>query len=186
MKRALLLTVPLVLVACGKPKSDPKLEQEIRERDDFARAVVVDAGASRALKVASRTDALFEEGFSAISYDPPDDWHNHAFRWMGQNGHVRLKMHGDRTMKIKLGGWVNEKVIRAKPVISAYIDGQFIGTTGAVESGHFFLEADVPSALARGKDWVDLNITSNAVAYHWGDPPDLKVIVFYNLEWYEL
>jgi hypothetical protein len=172
------------LLGCSHSSVDTKAE--IKAREEAGRATAIDAGADRMLKVASRSDVMFELGFSMISYDPPDDFHHHAFRYMGKNGHVRLKPHGDAKMHLYIGGWVNEKVIRAKPVVSVYLDGMLVETTGAIEGGHWRIDKVLTPDWFRGREWVDLDILCNAIGWHWSDPPDLKVVVLYDFVWSEV
>jgi hypothetical protein len=175
----------LLSAACGGCSRASADISETRTREAAGRAFAIDAGADRMIKVASRADVMFELGFSMISYDPPDDFHNHAFRWMGKNGHVRLHAHGDKNMRLMVGGWVNEKVIRSKPVISLYLDGMLVGTTGAIEGGHWRVERILTPDWFRGREWLNLNVLCNAIAWHWSDPPKLNVIVLYDFEWTE-
>jgi hypothetical protein len=195
VKRAALLVGAVAslasLAGCTQGRSDAEVRAEIARRETFARAVVVDAGAERMLNVTSTSEVLFQEGFSPVKFDPPDDYHNHAFRWMGQNGHVRLKTHGAKPMRLKIAGWVHEKVIRAKPVIQVFVDGRYVkpdvdGQERPIENGHYKIEAIVSPEVTHGAAWVDLEITCNAVAYHWSDPPELNVVVLYSFEWSEV
>jgi len=148
------------------------------------RAALADAGADRTFHVASNPDVQFEDGFSGITYDPPEDFHNHAFRWVGQNGHVHLRTHGDKAMHLIASGWINEKVIRSRPVVSAYLDGFFLGTSIPDDEGHWMVDTVVPSKFLR-RSWVDLSIRTSAVAFHWAEPPELKVVVLYGFSWFE-
>ncbi len=173
----------LPLPSCAKANVSADMQREVDAREQLGRAVAVDAGASRALAVASRADVLFEEGFSNVEYDPPDDFRHHAFRWMGQRGHVRLKSHERRPMRLSVKGWLNEKVIRAKAVVTLYINGRRLGSSGAVEDGHWSLETVVPSSSQRTDGWLDLVVTVSAVAFHWSDAPTLRVVVVTGLEW---
>jgi hypothetical protein len=180
-----LLVMGTAACSTNEPRSDVQAENAARE--NHGRAVAIDAGAARALGVASRSDVIFDEGFGNVQYDPPDDYRNHAFRWMGQRGHIRLKSHGDRAMKLKVAGWLHEKVIRSKPVVTMFIDGSRIYDTGAVEeNGLWGAELVVGAGALRGSRWVDLVMTVSAVAYHWSDAPALMVVVVSNVEWSEL
>ena len=183
MKRVVLVALlGLTSAGCSKPNRSAELRAEVVKRQNFARKVAEDADAGRMLEVASSADAIFDDGFSAIMYDPPDDFHNHAFRWMGKNAHVRLHVVDGAPKHLVVAGWAHEKVIRAKPVISAYIDGTFIATTNAIEDGHFRIDVTVTPDLLK-REWVDLNLFCNAVSFHWGEPPDLRVLVLYHFEW---
>jgi hypothetical protein len=180
-----LLCAAAGLGGCTRAEPSAEVKAEIARREAFARAIVIDAGAEPSLHVASRSEIHFEEGFGAVEYDPPDDWHNHAFRWMGQNGHVRLRSHGARAMRLKIGGWVNEKVTIAKPVLSLTIDGRYVAWMGPVEQGLFGLDVVIPATELAHHGWIDLHVLVSAVGFHWVDAPDLKAIVIFDLQWDE-
>ena len=168
-----------------RKEEDPRVSEEIERREAYAKALLVDSGAS-AYKVGNTADVHFQDGFSIVQFDPPDDWRSHAFRWMGQRGQVRLRTRGDAPMRLKVGGWVNEKVIDTKPLIRLYIDGQpiFPKGPGVVDDNQFFIyEVDVDPTLFHGKEWVNLDIVSSAVAWHWSDPPELRVLVLFEFDW---
>ena len=152
-------------------------------RQAFVESKLREADAGRALNVASSTRVQFGEGFSPLSFDPSDDFHNHAFRWMGQNAHVRLKTTGG-PMRLVMRGWVHEKIVQSKVVLTFFVDGAFVAATGPVEDEHFSVETVVPPEQLR-RPWVDLTVRTSAVAFHWADPPELKVIVVYGFEWSE-
>jgi hypothetical protein len=172
----------LPLAACDSPADRDRVLEERWRRNQFARDTLLASDAGRQLRVASGPTYMFEEGFSAVLTDPPDDYHAHAFRWMGKQGHVRL--HRQDTLSIlSVAGWVNEKVLRTKPVITAYLDGQVLGTTGSIENGHFRLELTVPTQQMT-REWMDLTLQCNTVAFHWSEPPELRVIVVYEFAWH--
>jgi hypothetical protein len=138
--------------------------------------------AGRALHVASTDEIDFREDFSKVLYDPPGDFHNHAFRWVGKNARVRLKSHGDKPMFLRALGWIDEKAIRTSPTITFRIDGQFVYTTKPIKD-HYWAEMIVPAEMLRGREWVDLNMEFSSVAFHWLEPPMLTVAVLYKFEW---
>lgn len=183
---ALLALAPLAGLSCSSKAPRPEVEAENASREAHGRTAVEAEDAGRALGIGSRNDVLFEEGFSIVSYDPPNDYRNGAFRWMGQRGHVRLRGHGDHAMSLTLKGWLHELVIRAKGVVTVYLDGIRLFDTGAVEMGHWQAEVVVPSAILHGRGWSDLIITVSAVAFHWSEPPALQVVVLNALDWSEL
>ncbi len=190
MKSALLggavLAAASLVWGCSSGRRKAEVKAETLAREAYAHAVAVDAGAGRMLPVASRTDVLFEEGFSNLSYDPPQDFRNSGFRWMGQRGHIRVRSHGDRPMRLKTFGWLHEKVIRAKGVVTIYVDGIRIADTGAVEKETWVLETVIPTDLLRGKEWLDVIITASAVSFHWAEPPALAVVALNSFEWTEI
>jgi hypothetical protein len=104
---------------------------------------------------------------------------------MGQNCHVRLKSHGNRTMKLAFHGWADPHALKTRPVVSAYIDGRLFGATQALDTGLWGIESIVPGDVL-GSRWVDLNITVSAVGFHWEDPPKLKTVLMNGLSWTEV
>jgi hypothetical protein len=189
MKRLLAVTAWGVM-ALGCSRNEELYADEIREREAFAKRLLDEADAGRALNVSSTSEIQFEEGFSILSYElDPNDGHasfrNHAFRWMGQNAHVRLKSHGPRPMKLFIQGWMHHKVVGTQPVIKLFIDGVYIKTSDPIPPhGHYKIEAHVPEWAIR-RPWVDLTIRTTAIGFHWGDPPELKVLNVYKFSWTE-
>jgi hypothetical protein len=181
-RAALLALFACLAVGCSNPRSKDDVHAEDERRAAFARKAALEGDAGSALLVASRPDVLFEEGFSIVTFDLV---RNAGFRWMGQRGHVRLKAHEGRPMLLKLTGWTNESVIRSKPIVAVYLNGQRILDTGPVEMGHWGGEVVVPGEILQGSSWRDLIITVSAVAFHWADPPALQVVVLNSLEWTE-
>ncbi len=175
----------LGLSACTKPYDD---SADVKAREAFAKKAVFEEDAGRMWNVASTSEVQFEQDFSIIMYDPPDDFRAHAVRWMGQNAHVRLKTHGPKKMKLVIKGWVNEKVLRTHPVITLYIDGQYLpyyypAKVEAIKD-HYWIEAEVPARMLQ-REWVDLNIRLNSIGWHWSEPPNLQVAVLYGFSWEE-
>lgn len=190
--RALLsaLVAILIVSGCAKSKRNESMEREVAARTAYARQAAVENDAGRMLKVSSNEDAIFEEGFGAVQFDPPDDFHAHAFRYMSRISHVLLRTHPRlfggqlEPMRLRAMGWVNEKVVKTHPVISSYVDGILIGTTGIIDdNGHWRLDAVLNPDLFRGREWVNLVLECNAVGFHWSDAPALQVIVLYEFDW---
>jgi hypothetical protein len=186
LARAVVLLFVAFALACSNKGPKPEVQAENDAREAVGRAAVIDADGGRALAIGSRNNVLFEEGFSNVSYDPPNDFRNAAFRWMGQRGHVRLHVKGDRPMKLKVRGWLHEKVIRAKGVVTLYLNGELLYTTHAVEYEHWTVDIVVPTTMQHGPGWLDLILSVSAVAFHWSEPPALQVVVLNELEWSEM
>ena len=181
------VTWPLVVfvatTACNRP-TDERVSEEVKAREAYGKSVLFAEDAGRGYGVSSTSEIMFEEGFSQISYDPQEDFRQHAFRWIGQNAHVRLKPHPGRAMKLHIQGWVNDKVLRTYPTMILYLDGEPIRTEGPIEKGHYWIDVIVePEHLRR--EWVDLSIRLNAVGFHWSEPPVLMVALVYNFAWTE-
>ena len=192
MKRPLVLLAcaAVLLTACSRRDGADPYAAEAVEREAFVRSALDAGGASRALGVASTWDIQFEEGFSILSYeldskDGHADFKNHAFRWMGQHAHVRLKSHGARPMRLIVAGWMHHKVVGTRPVINLFIDGIHLGSTNPIrEDGHYWFEKVVPEWMIQ-RPWVDLVIQTTAVGFHWSDPPELRVLNVYKFAWTE-
>lgn len=187
--KKLLLVAALALTACSR--KDPKPTRESVAREEFARKTFADIHADRAWNVSSKSDVQFDEGFSGINYDPGKQdkrpsFYNHAFRWMGQHAHVRLKPHPQKRMKLVVGGWASEHDMRTHPVVQLFIDDYFLNSTDVLDNnGHFYFEQEVPAWMLQ-REWVNLIVKTNAVGFHWVDPPGLATLVLYRFEWREV
>jgi hypothetical protein len=183
------LLVAALALGCSRSKPDPYAE-ETRAREAFVKKALLEADASRAYGMSSNGEVQFEEGFGVLSYElDSKDGHasitNHAFRWMGQTAHARLKTHGKAPMRLRMGGWVHEKVVQTRPVLSFYVDGAYLGSTEPVGGdGHYHVDLQVPGWALR-RPWVDLVVRTNAVGFHWADVPELRVLNVYTFEWSE-
>jgi hypothetical protein len=174
-------------VGCSKRVEDPAIAEEVARREAFARKLLTtaDGGNAPALRVTSSSDVHFEEGFSTIVFDPPDNAFNHAFRWMGKRGHVRLRPKPGRAMHLRVGGWMNEKFLHERGHMTAYIDGQSILPLPVPtdEKGIYVVDTIVEPGVFHGREWVDLEVVPSSVAFHWSDPPELKMIVVFDFVW---
>jgi hypothetical protein len=170
--------------ACSKDGSTPEVEAEIARREAFAHALALDAGENTAWGVSSRSDVRFGDGLSFVQYDPPHDFRGRAFRFMGQRATIRLAPRDDRPMRLFVYGWLDTKALRTRPVVSAFIDGRLVATIGPVEpEGHWMIDTVISSDVLGGKRWVNLVLVLSSVAFHWDEPPVLKVAVLTGLEW---
>ncbi|MBX3229658.1 MAG: hypothetical protein KIT84_04925 [Labilithrix sp.] len=177
------------IVACGK-KSDEVRRQE-HDRAVFAWTTLLAEEAGRAAGVSSRTDLTFEDGFGKILYGdkgPSESYRDHAFRWMGQNAHLRVRRHDDEKMKLRVGGWVHNRVLHTSPVLTAYFNGVRMASTRPVtlegDDGHYRIEVTVDDpSLWQGRSWADVNIVTSSIAFHWSEPPALNVVLVYFAYW---
>lgn len=176
--------LPFVLGGCSKKEPSAEVAREMAQREAFAHELVIDAGASRAWFMSSRSDVLFEEGFSALTFDPDRDMKGHPFRWMGANNHVRLKGHGGHAMRLFVHGWTDYNAIKTHPIVSIYIDGRHFGSVQVTEDNLWGITTIVPADVLT-RPWVDLTISLSSIAFHWLDAPYLKVAVLNGLEWTE-
>ena len=177
----------MVLVDLGTGPAQPAapMADERARRDQFVRTTAEREGATGSLRLTSSANVRFETGFSIIQYDPPGDYHNHAFRYLGQHSVVRLRTRGAKPMKLEIHGWVNCKLIRSKPSLAAYVDGRAISDVAVGDDGLFMLGGVIGPDVTAGKPWVDLTIDISSVGWHWGDPPTLMVALISDLDWAE-
>jgi hypothetical protein len=171
-------------VACTAA-SDGRLEQELKDRREFAQRVLRESDAGRLLGVSSTPDIMFEEGFSNIVFLQPNHYASHTSRWIGQQAHARVRRHPGHTMRLHVQGWLNEWVLRTHPQIALYLDGVLLHATPLIESSHYWIEVDVPPEKVI-REWSDLVMRLNTVSYHWSDPPLLTVADVYNFTWTEV
>jgi len=177
-----------LLAAC---KSTPALHDEEHRRETSMLELRAREGLQAPLKIASSRDVRFEWGFSGIEYDPKDDYRSpRAFRWAGQRGALRVQRHGDKPMKLTIVGWVNARVLRTKPTVSAYLDGQYLSSMVVEEIndegfGGFQVGGTVQPDMFQHRDWAMVDLDLSSVAFHWSDPPTLKVAMVSSVEWQE-
>jgi hypothetical protein len=174
------------LVACSKKAPDPEVTAEIGRRNALRNALMTldDGGPRDLFRVGSKPDVHFEDGFGTVQFDPPDDYRNHAFRWMGIRGHVRLRTQGDTPMHVRIAGWLHEQVLHQHGSVWATIDGQTISrAVDTDDKGIWVIDERIDPAIFRGREWVDLEIIPSSVAFHWAEPPDLRVIVLFDFVW---
>lgn len=183
-----LAACPILISAsgCSKKAVPEEIATEVERREELKKRILAEEDASRAGGVSSRPDVVFEDGFSKIMYDPPDNYRNHAFRWMGGNAHARLKSHGDKRMKIRTVGWINEPVLKTRPVLTFNINGRPLGQVDPIDKSFFYFEGEVPPQMFDGREWADLNIVVSSVAFHWADPPNLAVALVFRFDWEEM
>lgn len=187
MNRALPILAALAVAACSKKPVPEEIATEAALRDAFRSKVLREEDAGRAEAVSSRPDVVFEDGFGKVLYDPPDNYRNVAIRWMGQNAHARLKSHGDKRMRLRIVGWVDDKHLLTWPYLTVFLDGMPVGAPlGPIDKGFYWFEAEVPPEMFRGQEWADLNVRLSTVAYHWYDPPDLGVALVSRFDWEEI
>jgi hypothetical protein len=177
--------LPSLGAACSTASDGGRVEQELKDRREFATRVLLDSDAGRLLRVSSSPDVMFEEGFSNVVFLPPDHYRNHASRWIGQQAHARVRRHPGRTMRLHIQGWLNEWVLRTHPQIALYLDGVLLHATPLIESSHYWIEIDVPPEKLT-REWSDLVMRLNTVGYHWSDPPQLTVADVYSFTWTEV
>ena len=183
MRGVALATIVLAL-SCAKKAPSPAALAERDAREAFARAASGDAGMGKRWNVSSSNDVSFEEGFSLLLHDPLDDPRGSAFRWMGQTGHVKLRRHPGQAMHLHVLGWCHVKEMRTRPVVSLYVDGRLLASSGVVdEGGAWGFDRTLTAAELPERDWVDLTIAVSAVGYHWSEPPELRVVALNTLTW---
>ncbi|MCL2779835.1 MAG: hypothetical protein FWD73_17730 [Polyangiaceae bacterium] len=185
--RFVLAAIVLVSVVIGLGCSQkPDVSEEIRLREEYAALEAKRAGATEAYRLQSTSEVIFADGFSNIEFDPPGDFRNHAFRYIGQGAHARLRSHGDKPMFLHIFGWLNRKLMQTRPFVSATIDGQYIGQQMQIgDDGLFWIDAVLSPQMLKHSDWVDLHIVLSSVQFYALEVPALKIGVLLDLVWSE-
>lgn len=194
--------VALALAACASPRDT---SDEVKRRDEFARAVARDAGA-RGVELANAPDIRFEAGFSDIVFDEDLEqrcwpslpelqcarrwqfmgYRKNPFRWLGPHALLRLRSHGARPMRFSAHGWVDQQAIYTTPYVAVYVDGRPMATADVIAAdGSFSVSAEVDAAALAKHDWVVLTLDLSSVGWHWLDVRDLRIAVVDRVEWTE-
>lgn len=174
--------VAAALIACKSPADKG---EEIRRRDEFARALALDAS-SRDLRLATTNDVHYEWGFTDV-IEMPDAWHPTPLRWIGQRAFIRLRSHGAKPMRFTVRGWIDHKPIQTLPFIDAYVDGKLCAS-GSTDSdgGLFSLECNVDTKMLAEHEWVGLTLELSSIGWHWVDVWDLRIALISEIEWKEV
>lgn len=191
----------VLLAACKAPDTS----EEVRRRDEFAKAIALDAGA-RGVELANAADVRYESGFSEVLYDEelqekcwpsvPElecarrwrfaTYRKTPFRWLGQHALLRMRPHGATPMKLVVHGWVDQQALHTTPYLSAYVDGRVLSIVDVTPAdGSFSIEAIVPSDLLANREWVGVTLDLSTVGWHWLDVRDLRIAVVDRVEWTE-
>lgn len=184
MKRLVLFgaLLPLLgIAACSRADKDP-FADEVKQRDDFVRKLLIEDDAGDTLYTTATSDVQYGAGFGLLSSNPADEFNSKPFRWMGAMAHIRLKRHEHQKMKIVIAGWLHEKMLQTHPSLDVFIDGYGAGSSAAFDNVHYWYEFYPPEWMFK-RDWVDLTIRMNAVGFHWDAPPELRTIVLYRFEY---
>lgn len=184
LRKGKLLLASFICLASIGCKSERTTDGEGRDRDIFIAQEAARTKTDRAYWVSSRPDVRFNWGFSRVSYDPPSDEHGRAFRWIGAKSVVKLRG-SQKPMKLEMHGWVDNKALRTKPIISLYIDKRLVMATQPID-GLYDIDAQIPAEWLKDAEFVNLEIVLSAVGFHWVDPPDLKVALLTHLGWQPL
>jgi hypothetical protein len=191
-----------LVVACQHP---PDTSDEVHRRDEFAKAVALDAGA-RGVELANAPDVRYESGFSEVLYDEelkekcwpslPElecarrwqfaGYRKTPFRWLGPHAMLRLRAHDARPMHLVVHGWVDQEALHTTPYISVYVDGRVLTTSDIVpKDGSFTIDAVVDPASLAGREWIGVTLDLSSVGWHWLDVHDLRIAVVDKVEWNE-
>jgi len=178
-----------LLCAC---KSSPAQREEEHRQFQFVLDLRAREGIQAPLGVVSSPGIRFDWGFSPVEYDPKEDYRStRALRWIGQRAAIRVQRHGDKPMKLGIWGWVNSRVLRTKPAVSAYFDGQLLSSMVVEEVkddgfGDFEVGGAVTPDMFQGSQWAIVELDLSSVGFHWAEPPKLQVAFVSSVAWMEL
>jgi hypothetical protein len=184
-----------VLLDLGEPRHAPALDlsDEPIARVEFLRQLSERLGVPDAWSLLDRHDVRFEDGFSPIAFENPDDhiieWYEtcsgcvpmrgQPVRWINRRAHLRVR--GDQDMRLVLDGRIAVKTIYTRPRVEVMIDGRDLGSWVVEADGWFHLEATVAAAALDG--WTDLYITVSSVSEPWREPGDLRAAELDVVRW---
>lgn len=178
--------VVLDLAAIGDTGSTPPkhytADEERTAREAFLKALAEREGTQEAYGLTSREDVRFEEGFSPLEFDPPGDVRKHAFRWVGQKAHVRLKSHGDKPSHLLIGGWSDQKNLMTHATLRVTINGHILASNVAATDGGIGADLTVDPSTLEGREWSDLYIEVTTLYYDW-EPKNYRAILISKLTW---
>ena len=174
------LVLGQALLACRSERTT-STQQEVGDRNRLIEKEAALIKADRAFWVSNRPEIRFLWGFSLISYDPKDDFHNRAFRWIGAKSVLSLRS-SSVPMQLQINGWVDNNALRTKPTLSLYVDKRILATTEPLD-GIFEIKALIPPEWMQNADFTKVEVVLSSVAFHWVDPPELKVALFTHVSW---
>ncbi len=169
----------------GSDSTPPKhytADEERTARDTFLKSLAEREGTQEAYGLTSREDVRFEEGFSPLEFDPPGDVRKHAFRWVGQKAHVRLKSHGDKPSHLLIGGWSDQKNLMTHATLRVTINGHILASNVATTDGGIGADLTVDASTLEGREWSDLYLEVTTLYYDW-EPKNYRAILISKLTW---
>lgn len=187
MSRALALAV-VVAAACGSaPVND-----ETRAREDYLRGLAEREGLTDAWHLMTRSDLVFEDGFSLTSMAKPDDdrrWIDLeqavgsmravAVRWMTASGHLRVRGRGD--MHLRVWGRIHVLAISTRPRVTVTFAGLEIDSRIVEPDGTFALDTVIPGTWLHG--WSDVYVNLSSMHEPWRTVKDLRIARLEGVVW---
>lgn len=168
---------------CG---SEAPVNAETEARERFIHDLAEREGVGDVWYVMSRTDVVFEDGWSLaqmVDPGPGVPWTEVerpiasvravAARWLGPSAHLRLRSRTGRDMHLRMWGAINRNLLLTRPRVTATFDGVEISSRVVGDDGTFTIEAVIPAAWLHG--WSDVYVTLSSVGEPWREASSLRV-----------
>jgi hypothetical protein len=179
------------VAGCGSPSA--AVERESAARDAFIRRLAEKEGMQDAWSLITRNDVRFEDGFSVLVFERPNDfnleWYSvcegcvpvrgTGIKWMNRRAHLRLR--GTTDMRLELEGRVAVDTVFTRPRVGVTVDGTVLDSVVVAPDGRFRFSGVVPASALDG--WVDAYITISSVSEPWREPGDLRAAALEHLRW---
>ncbi len=186
--RASWLVLGGALAACGSPP----VSDETRAREAFLRTLAEREGVPGAWALMSRSELVFEDGFSLTELTPgnvPPRWSEIAIeqtsvpavpvRWMSAESHLLVR--GQHDMHLALRGQVHAAVMATRPRLSVSFDGLEIASLVVDPDGRFAVDTVIPATWLHG--WSDVYLRLSSVHEPWRTIRDLRVARLESVTW---
>lgn len=187
MKRGVAL---LAVVALGC--TDAPISEETRARESYLRRLAEREGVLDAWYLMSRSELVFEDGFSLTEMTPPTPlprWTDEtiaigsvrsiAARWMTARAHLRVRGRGD--MRLALWGQVQAVAIATRPRLTVSFDGLEIAALVVDVDGRFTVDTVIPGTWLDG--WSDIDVRLSSIHEPWRSVRDLRVARLEGVTW---
>lgn len=191
MSRAALAACACALAACG---SEAPVNPETEARERFIRELTVREGVPELWDLMSRSDVVFEDGWSAATMIDPTlspKWTDAVpaqrtvrklpARWLGPTAHLRLRARGDQPMRLRIWGAVNVEALFTRPRLTVTFDGRELSSRVIGDDGALSVEATIPADRLGG--WSDVYVTLSSVGEPWRDAGGLRVARVEGVAW---
>lgn len=184
------VAIALLALACGcgpTPISD-----ETRSREAYLHQLAEREGLADAWHLMSRSELVFEDGFSLTELttpDPPPRWTELStaigsvravpVRWMTARAHLRVRGRSD--MHLALWGQIYAAAIATRPRMTVAFDGLEVAALVVEPDGRFRVDTVIPGTWLHG--WSDIDISLSSIHEPWRTVRDLRVARLEGVTW---
>ena len=178
--RAVAFAALAALAACG---SEAPVNEETRLREAFLRRLAEQEGLRDVWLLTSRSDLVFEDGFSLPMLTTLEDrrWtdvnlsqssvRGVPVRWMTASGHLRVRGRGD--MHLRVWGHIHVLAISTRPRVTVTFDGLELSSRLVEPDGSFAFETVIPGTWLDG--WSDVYVNLSSMHEPWKTARDSRI-----------